>query len=138
MVVLGVVALVGEHAARVKVACRLTHRLGKLRRVSPQRVACGDLTRPSARDHTANQVGGRVKHRRELGPRRMQSLLQAHATLEVHRCVPRLQTRRVDGDGAIARRFDQAEAPSAIEARRQQPSKSPLFISFCSAYHSVE
>lgn len=129
MVVLRVVALVGEHAARVKVACRLTHRLGKLRRV---------LTRPSTRDHAGNQVSGRVKHHRELGPRGMQSLLQAHATPEVHRCVPRLQTRRVDGDGVIARRFDQAEVPSAIEARGQQPSKSPLFISFCSAYHSVE
>ena len=49
-----------------------------------------------------------------------------------------LRFEDVDGDGAIIRRCDQAEAPSAIEARGQQPSKSPLFITFCSAYHSVE
>jgi hypothetical protein len=129
VIVLGIVAFVGQQAAWPKVRSRLADGVWKVGRV---------LTGTARRDGTYDQLGSRVKHSCELRPRGVRRLGSTAPSLEVHRCVPRFQARRVNCRGAVVIVSDQTAGASALTASSQQLFKPPFSSSFCSMCHSVE
>ncbi len=141
MVVLGVVTLVRQHAARPKIRCRLPHRLGELGRVVGPPIAIhgdwGPWAGAAAGHDPGDPVRRGMERRGQLGPGRVPDLIAPATAAEVHRCVAGLQPGGVDRGGVIARIVDQSQRPRPIEAHGQQPIETPFSISFCGSVCQV-
>src|SRR5262249_7780343 len=96
------------------------------------------LTGTARRDGTYDQLRTRMEHGCELRPCGVRRVGSTAPSLEVHRCVPRFQARRVNCRGAVVIVSDQAAGASAVTASSQQLFKPPFSSSFCSTCHSVE
>ena len=110
VIVLGIVAFVGQKAAWPKIRSRLPDGVWKVGRV---------LTRTARRDGTYDQLRIRVKHSRELRPCGVRRLGSTAPPLEVHRRVPRFQASRVNCRGAVAIVGNQTTGASAVAASGQ-------------------
>src|SRR5690606_6859680 len=128
VVVLSVVALIGQYSPRLKVRGGLPYGGGEVGRV---------LARAARRDGADDQLRGRVKDGGELRPRRVRRLSPTAAALKVHRRMPRFQARRING-GRRVLAVDQAGGASAVAASSQQFGKPPFSRSFRSTCQSVE
>lgn len=110
VIVLGIVAFVGQEAAWPKIRSCLPDGVWKVGRV---------LTRTARRDGTYDQLRIRVKHSRELRPCGVRRLGSTAPPLEVHRRVPRFQASRVNCCGAVAIVGNQTAGASAVAASGQ-------------------
>jgi hypothetical protein len=129
VIVLGIVAFVGQEAAWSKIHSRLPDGVWKVGRV---------LTRTARRDGTYDQLRICVKHSRELRPGGVRRLGSTASPLEVHRGVPRFQASRVNCCGAVAIIGNQTAGASTVAASGQKLFKPPFSRSFCSTCQSVE
>ncbi len=129
VIVLGIVAFVGQKAAWPKIRGRLPDGVWKVGRV---------LTRTARRDGTYDQLRIRVKHSRELRPCGVRRLGSTAPPLEVHRRMSRFQASRVNCRSAVTIVGNQTTGASAVAASGQQLFKPPFSRSFCSTCHSVE
>lgn len=122
VVMLGVVARVGQQPVdRHRPPCA-THRLCELRRV---------LARTVAHHRARPQVRGTVAHHRELRPRIPQEPFGTRAFDVIPRDMTALQPRRVDA--RFGRLVDQAETLGFIEDSVEQPIERPPLRSRFSA-----
>lgn len=128
MIVLGIVAFVGQQATWSKVRSRLAHSFGKVGRV---------LTRTTCRDGTYDQMRTGMKYGREFRPCGVRRVGSTTSALKMHRCMPGFQACRVNCRRAVVVR-DQAAGASPVTASGQQLFKPPFSSSFCSTCHSVE
>lgn len=110
VIVLGIIAFVGQEAAWPKIRSRLPDGVWKVGRV---------LTWTARRDGPYDQLRIRVKHSRELRPCGVRRLGSAASPLEVHRRMSCFQASRVNCRRAVAVVGNQTAGASAVAASGQ-------------------
>lgn len=129
MVVLRVIALVGQNASRSKIGCGLSHRGRESRRV---------LTRTLLSDDSNNQLASGVKDGGQLWPRSMCDFAATTPSQKVFGCMPSLQSCGIDRRSTVSIVSDQPTGSAAVAASREKSFEPPFSRSFCSTCQSVE
>lgn len=129
MIMLRVIAFVGQDATRSKVGGRLTHGGSKVRRI-----LAGAL--PSNRTH--HQLASCVKNRGEFWPSGMRRCATAASSLKMYRGMAGFKPRRIDCRRIARIIGDQPIGSSPVAANSEKSFKPPFSRSFRSTCHNVE
>ena len=129
MVVLRVVAFVGQNPSGPEIGCGLSHRRNESRRV---------LGRTLSRNDSDNQLASGVKDGGQLWPRSVCYFTATTPSQKVLRCMPSLQPCGINRRSTVSIVSDQPTDPTAVAASREKSFEPPFSRSFCSTCQSVE
>jgi len=129
MIMLCVIALVGQHPHGPQIACGLSHCRRKIRRV---------LARPQPYNGSRDELGRGVKNGGQFRPSRMRRVAAVTFALVMQRDMSSLQPRCIDGRCVAGVVYNQPTVSSTMATSRKKSLESPFSRSFCSTCHNVE